>query len=364
MRILYMTETDSPHDQRFLTALAATSHQIYALRQYPAQPITPAGVREIEWSGALPNWFDWRGWQRGITQLQGLLDKIQPDLVHAGPVQGPAFLTVQAGFHPLVTMSWGSDLLMKAKRSPWMRRVTRDTLADTDILLADCQTVADEAIHYGMHPGQIVQFPWGVDLSHFSPSKSQGAGRTLRDSLGWEEQFVILCNRSWSPLYGVDVLARAFADAVKDNPNLRLLLVGGGPQSEKIRGVLEPVSAYINLPGWLDRGSLPGAYGAADLFVSPSHCDGSSVSLLEALACGTPALVSDIPSNREWITPGETGDHFQDGNSASLCEKLLAMADDPDLEGYGRCARNLAERRANWKENFKKLLGAYDMASG
>ncbi len=359
-----MTEADSPHDQRFLSALAGTSHQIHALRQFDTQPKTPAGVREVEWPGALPDWSDWRGWQLGISQLQKLLDKIQPDLIHAGPVQGPAFLAVQAGFHPLVTMLWGWDLLKKAKRSPLMRCVTQNTLTGTDVLLADCQTVADEAIRYGVQPSQIVQFPWGVDLTHFSPATSREAGRALRASLGWEENFVILCNRSWSTSYGVDVLARAFVDAVNDNADLRLLLVGKGPQSLEICRILEPVSDYVNLPGWLDRDSLPGAYGAADLFVSPSHCDGSSISLLEALACGVPALVSDIPSNREWVTPGETGDHFQDGDPISLHEKLLAMAVDPHLKRYGKQARSLAERRANWKENFKKLLGAYEMASG
>ena len=114
--------------------------------------------------------------------------------------------------------------------------------------------------------------------------------------------------------------------------------------------------------GQVDPAVLPAIYCAADLFVSPSHSDGSSVSLLEAMACGRPVLVSDIPSNKEWVAPGETGDLFIDGDPQSLSDKILALASDPDLEDYGCRARALAERRANWDENFQKLLMAYQMA--
>jgi len=118
MRVLYFTERDSPHDQRFLTALAGSPYQVFALRQRLCIPDTPSGITEVHWPGQQPEWSNWAGWQHGKAQLQTILDDVQPDLVHAGPVQGPAFLTALAEFHPLVTMSWGSDLLLRAKRSP------------------------------------------------------------------------------------------------------------------------------------------------------------------------------------------------------------------------------------------------------
>jgi glycosyltransferase involved in cell wall biosynthesis len=63
----------------------------------------------------------------------------------------------------------------------------------------------------------------------------------------------------------------------------------------------------------------------ADLYISPSHVDGSSVSLMEALACGLPALVSDIPANQEWVSEGVNGWLFPDGNADILAEKILAV---------------------------------------
>jgi len=362
MRVLYFTEKDSPHDQRFLRALAGSPHQVFALRQMACKPDTPDGIFEVQWPGIRPDWSDWQGWQQGKKQFIELLAEINPDVVHAGPIQGPALVAALSGFHPLVSMSWGSDLLLKATRSPWKREATQCTLAHSDILIADCQTVADAAAGLGFPVNRIVQFPWGVDLDLFSPESGVQAGKKIRQSIGWENEFVIFCNRAWSSLYGVDVLAHAFVRAFQENDNLRLLLVGDGPQAGEIHRILSPVKEVVRFPGWIEPSSLPDFYHASDLFVSPSHSDGTSISLLEAMACGKPVLVSDIPSNREWVTPKYTGNLFADGSVSELKEKLLSMASEPRLEEYGRQARQLAEKCANWQENFAKLLTAYQMA--
>jgi L-malate glycosyltransferase len=362
MRLVYFTAGDSPHDRRFLRALAGTGHQIFALRQADSRPRTTPGTDEIAWPEGRPDWSGWDGWQAGVRQLQGILAALQPDLVHAGPVQGPAFLTALSGFRPLVTMSWGSDLLRLADRSPWMRFATACALDHSDVFVGDCRTVARRAAGFGFPEDRMVLFPWGVDLAHFSPEAGRDAGRLWRERLGWTDRFVILCNRTWAPLYGVDLLARAFRSACRENADLRLLLAGDGPQADAIRGILSPVADRVHYPGRVSRGELPGLYCAGDLFVSPSHSDGSSVSLLEALACGRPVLVSDIPSNREWVIPGEVGHLFRDGEVDSLELNLLIMAAKPDLSGYSRRARDIAEIRADWEKNINKLLAAYHLA--
>jgi glycosyltransferase involved in cell wall biosynthesis len=362
MRVLYFTAQDSPHDQRFLTALAGTSHQVFSLRMNACAPDTPAGISELNWEDGQPDWTCWTGWQAGIRQLRSILADLKPDVVHAGPIQGPGLAAALAEFQPLVSMSWGFDLLRAAHRSPWMRKATQCALDRSTVMVADCQTVADQAAGYGFPTERMVLFPWGVNLNHFSPRQAAETGQQLKRSLGWEGHFVLFCNRSWSVPYGVDDLAQAFVITHQHRPDMRLLLAGDGPHSERIRQILDPVRDAVHYPGWVAHEDLPAYYGAGDLFVSPSHCDGSSVSLLEALACGRPVLVSDIPSNQEWVRPGDVGDLFADGNVTSFAEQLLALAAEPDLDAYGRRARLLAEQRADWTQNFQKLLSAYQLA--
>ena len=367
MRVLYFTRDYTPHDQRFLTALAGTPHRIYYLRlersprQLEDRPLPPE-VEQVHWLGGQEP-FQWKALPSLWYDLHKVLARVKPDVLHAGPIQSTAFLAALSGFQPLVSMSWGSDMLVEADRTGWMNWVTRYTLNQTRVLVGDCQAVREKAESLGFPGERVVLFPWGVDLEHFQP----GPAVELRNRLGWEDAFILLSLRSWEPIYGVDLLVRAFARAAQQIPELRLLLLGGGSQAGKLRQELEQhgnLDERVYFGGHITQDDLPHFYQAADLYLSASHSDGSSVSLMEALACGLPALVSDIPGNKEWITPDVQGWLFPDGNEDALVEGILqAYRQRNRLAEIGKAARRLAEQRANWTENFKVLLKAYDLAT-
>jgi glycosyltransferase involved in cell wall biosynthesis len=116
----------------------------------------------------------------------------------------------------------------------------------------------------------------------------------------------------------------------------------------------------VTFAGQVPQADLPRFYHMADLYLSPAHVDGSSVSLLEALACGLPCLVSDIPTNREWVTENVNGWLFPDGDADALAARILRLLDDRQaLDRAGQAARRTAEERANWKNGFQKLLEIY-----
>lgn len=365
MKLLYFSRDYTPHDHRFLSALAQTPHTIYYLRlerqsrQLEDRPLPPQ-VEQVVWQGGRQP-VGWRDYPRLLADLRRVIRRLQPDVIHAGPIQSAAFLAALSGFHPLVSMSWGSDLLLDADRSAWMRWVTRFTLRRTTVLAADCRTVLEKAAQFGFPPQRVVLFPWGVDLARFQPGRADA----FRARRGWQDAFVVLSLRTWEPLYGVDVVARGFARAARQNPRLRLLLLGGGSQAGLIRSIFEQegVQEQVFFGGQVNGDDLPQYYQAADLYVSASHSDGSSVSLMEALASGLPVLVSDIPSNREWITPGREGWLFADGDDRALSEGILRAAGQPEgLKEMRLAARRLAEERANWQVNFQRLLDAYQLA--
>ena len=147
---------------------------------------------------------------------------------------------------------------------------------------------------------RIVTFPWGIDLDHFirlPPSDSP----QIRVS----RPFVILSTRGWEPIYGVDIIAHAFVIAAQQCPELQLVMLGNGSLAAVLRRIFRQgnVEEQVVFPGQVKYADLPRYYQMADLYVSASHSDGSSISLLEAMACGKPVLVSDIPGNREWVSP-------------------------------------------------------------
>jgi glycosyltransferase involved in cell wall biosynthesis len=406
MRILYFSRDYTPHDHRFLSALAGTGHQLFYLRlerqgHQAEERALPPEVEILQWSGGNGQ-ATLKDGPRLLLELKALIRRVQPDLIQAGPLQRAAFLVALAGFRPLVSMSWGYDLLIDARRNAWWERATRYTLQRSAALVGDCHTIRQLAVSYGMPAERIVTFPWGIDLGHFTPSVEAGTltvavagiddpGRPAvariphpGDSSGDGEQtsdarpFTLLSTRGWEPIYGVDIIARAFVQAARERPELRLLMLGNGSQASLLRRTLMPAIGNndvsrsseapdrVLFPGQIGYADLPRLYRSADLYVSASHSDGTSISLLEAMACGCPVLVSDIPGNREWVQ--ESGSQangwlFPDGDAGALAHGILrAVEERQRLPEMGRAARRLAEQRADWRVNFPRLFEAYDIA--
>ncbi|HEY59562.1 MAG TPA: glycosyltransferase family 4 protein [Anaerolineae bacterium] len=320
----------------------------------------PANVTIVDWTGGRKK-VGWWNYPRLLKSFKDVVKKTKPDLIHAGPIQRTALLPALAEYHPLVTMSWGFDLLQDAERNFFYRWLTRFVLDRTDVFVADCLTLQRKAQSFGFPPQRSVIFPWGVDLKLFNPH-DRGF---MRRQVGYEKDLLILHTRSWERRYGVDVALRGFTLALKHEPNLRLFMLGGGLKERWVKAFVEKqgLESRVHFCGFKPNNKLTQYYQAADIFLSASHIDGSSVALMEALACGCPALVSDISSNKEWITHGKQGWLFQDGDAEDLAVKIIEISKRQKvLKEYGKRARKTAEQKADWSENFQQLEYAYELA--
>jgi len=432
MRLIHFSRDYTTHDHRFLAKMVTTGHEIFYLRlenaghPYEDRPVPP-GVTLIPWAGGQTPVT--RGdAPRLFSSLKQVIRHICPDIIQAGPVQRAAFLTALAGFKNLITMSWGYDLLMDVHNGKSWQWATRYTLQRSAAFVGDCNTIRNIAIEHGMNPDKIVTFPWGANIQKFTPLPAQRHSDTaserqsesanqpttepanqqsplsnqqspithyqspLRLRKGWgEDTFVLLSTRNWTPLYGVEDLARAFVNTARQRPELRLFMLGGGPLSGKIKSLIQNAGLIdrVHFPGQVNQNDLPDYYRAADLYVSTSHSDGTSISLLEALASGTPVLLTDIPGNKEWVLPpspqpspsreresaplslsgrgvGGEGERvgwlFRDGDPADLERAILHAVEHRDqLPALSRAARQLAEERGDWDKNFPHLLEAWEM---
>jgi glycosyltransferase involved in cell wall biosynthesis len=357
MKILYFSLGYSTHDYRFLKAISDGGHDVHFVqlegnqRQVESRSV-PENVNQVIWKGGREP-FTWSKLPALVVDFKRLLRDLKPDLVHAGPIQTCAFIAVLAGARPILTMSWGFDLMDDVHKGWMWEFATKYTLKRSTFFTSDANVTRDKAVGYGMNPEKTIVFPWGVDLEHFSMRNAEGRNG---------EGFVLFCNRSWETRYGVDVLARAFVKAAQQRDDVRLILLGGGSQGTKLRKIFQSggVEECVTFGGQISQTELPRWYHMADLYVSPSHVDGSSVSLMEALACGLPCLVSDIPANQEWVFENKNGWLFRDGDADHLAEKILAaMSQRENLLGVGRASRSEAEKRADWKKNAAALMEVY-----
>src|SRR5690349_3855202 len=117
MRVLYFSRSYTTHDRRFLVELAKSSHEVWYLRLeddavcYETRPV-PDKIQVLQALASGKRADTPEAWIRLIPDVQSVICRVKPDLVHAGPVPSCGFLTALAGFRPLLAMSWGSDILV------------------------------------------------------------------------------------------------------------------------------------------------------------------------------------------------------------------------------------------------------------
>jgi glycosyltransferase involved in cell wall biosynthesis len=365
MRVLYFSDNGSDHNRRFVEKITSFGHELFFLDitgQQPRFPMPPRAVR-ITAHQTFPREAPPNVVRAFLPELQSLISDLRLDLVHAGPMQSCGYLAALAGFHPLIVMSWGSDLLLHAERDATWRAAIELALRGADGFACDCEAVRSAGLRYASFPPtHIAMFPWGLEPGIFS-----ALGDKVPDWTPTHGTTTILCTRSWEPLYDIEVLLEAFAMAYEMNKKLRLLLLGDGSQRDLIHKFIaeRDLAGIVCTRQETHSSFMPRWFRAADVYVSCARSDGTSISLLEAMATGLPVVVSDIPSNREWVTPDENGWLASVGSAQDFAEKLLRAASlDPEQAKTLRANNNqVIALRANWDQNFPALMNLYEVVA-
>jgi L-malate glycosyltransferase len=374
VRILYLTDNNSVHNRRLLEKLIFAGHEVWSwnltateaskdelpdtvlpntLHSVTSPKKVKRGAAPAEFAGLLP-------------QFRSVLEQLQPALVHAGPIQSGGYLAALADFHPTLVMSWGSDLLVDAERNSEWKQATELALQNADAFFCDCDTVRTKANTLRLfRDSQVTQFPWGIKHGVFSPVGPVPPRNKFIPRAGTT---TFIYTRSYEPLYGTDILLDGFRRARSANQALRLLLLGNGSQSESLRGYVQThdLGEAVFLIGSQPEADLPMWFRAADAYISCAKSDGTSISLLEAMATGLPVVVTDIPSNREWITEPENGWLAMAESAEAVADKILQVANLTRHERKTISERNqrVVAERADWDKNFPRLLEMYERLVG
>ena len=154
----------------------------------------------------------------------------------------------------------------------------------------------------------IEVIPAGVDLELFQPMDRIDSKREL----GLSEEHVVLYVGRIEPLKGIDILLQSIA-LLEGGSNTRLMIVGGSldgdEELERMREMAEELGLRdrVTFTGSVSQAELPIYYGAADVFVLPSHYESFGLVALEAMACGTPVVASRVGGLKTFINHGECG---------------------------------------------------------
>lgn len=352
MKILYVKDRYGVHDRRFLQAIIAQGHCPIAVQlNNHANPGVDLGVPV-----------------RCVSDdtLLTLIKCEQVDVVHAGPIPFASSLVDFLPVHlPMVVVSWGSDVLLDCALDADLKAKALIALKRANVVLVDCRAVGQTIASWLPElSASVISFPWGLDLPRFK-NLPESASCAMRKSLGWQNNDVFVSTRSWEANYGIQSLIEAFALVVRAAPKARLLLVGDGSLRPEIMGMISSLGLvdFIYAPGRVDEHELPIMYGAADVYISSSFCDGSSISLLEAMANGKPVVAHQEFGNLDWVFPDKNG-WLTDCRDPVVFASTILLALDTrgHWQSMGQLGRQLVFDKADWGRNSLHLSRAYEQA--
>ena len=240
-------------------------------------------------------------------------------------------------------------------------------IAEADRIIAECpQEKEDLCNFYQADPAKITIIPGGFDTNQFSPIGKELA----RVALGIDpEQRVILQLGRMVKRKGVDTVIRGFAQFVNSledkSPPAQLLIVGGEsdlpdplcPEIGRLQDIAhsEGISTQVTFVGRRGRDVLKWYYSAADVFVTTPWYEPFGITPVEAMACGTPVIGSNVGGIKFTVQDGETGYLVPPHDPDAIANRLTYMYQHPEVRSN---LRNQAIMRANEHFTWKKVTSA------
>ncbi len=358
MKILYITNPDSANTKVWINWFANRGHQVCLISDTYSQ---------INWPGMeiydLPKKFNiriiryflWEIWIRDI------LKEWQPDILHAHRVSSAGWLGSFSGFHPFVVTPWGSDLFLQPERSYIARKLANIVLKNADLITLNSISLHQKAIQFGADPNRCQFVSWGVDLNLFYPSKES----TLREELGLGNAPIILSPRAVKPIYNLDVIIESIPIILNIFPDA-IYLIQSYNIDEIYKNKLEKRINELGINSSLRWVPFQSSVRYADYFrisnavISIPSSNSMPITVLEALACGAPVIVTDLPSMREIIVDQVNGKIVPTRNIQALANATIDLLKNPQMQAsFSKYNTQWVQENANRDIEMKKMESLY-----
>jgi D-inositol-3-phosphate glycosyltransferase len=245
-------------------------------------------------------------------------------------------------------------------------------LAGSDCIVISTPAEEEQLLHYyNNHPACIQTIPPGVDTSRFYPIPMDEA----RQYIGLTDQHcMLLFVGRIEPLKGLDTLLRAIArmthEGVMQECPHYLTVIGGEPDavSEKMDSEMARIlklavdlgiADLVIFRGKQAQDTLPYYYSAAQVVIVPSHYESFGLVALEAMACGTPVVASQVGGLAYLIQNGVTGYSIPDGDASGLATCLTTLIQDESLRCRIGENAHLAAQNYEWGKISEKIIHLY-----
>jgi len=287
------------------------------------------------------------------------------DLYHAMAFVGPMLPYPPPTIVTIYDLSFihYPQVLSSARRA-YLSAFTRHTVQRAERVIAISHSTAQDVIDvFGVPPAKVDVAPCGTDFDRFRPLPPEQVG-AFRVAKGLPEHFWLFLG-TLEPRKNLPTLLKAYAQLP---PDTRPPLVLGGGRGWGYRPIFEAIAAHqltdeVLLPGFIPADELPLWYNSADVFVYPSVYEGFGIPPLEAMACGTPVIVSDASSLPE-VVAGSDGLRVPPLDIGAWVAALQMALDDTSWRERAAQTGRQAARRYTWDDTAQQTWASYQKVVG
>lgn len=351
MRIAYLSIGGHIHTERWLRYFVERGHEIHLMTVQP-HPIEGVEVHDIRTGIPIKPLH----YAVALGKVKRLLAEIRPDLFHTHFLTGYGYWGAFSGFHPFILTVWGDDVYLTPHASFLKGRLARFALSRADLVTGDSQDILEHAVSMGAQRDACHVVQWGVDLRSFRPDARSDA----RDRLGIPPDApVAISIRSFTqPYYNIDVIIDVVPRVLAQRPETRFIFAGNEGDDTRFRTMADSlgVADRAYFVGRIPHEDLPSYLVASDVFISVPSVDATAVSLLEAMACATPVVVTNLASALEWVADGENGLVVAPRDANALETAIIALIDSPrDRKRMGEKSVEIVRARADHEVHMARM---------
>ena len=292
-----------------------------------------------------------------LRRLKRAILDLQPDVVHPWLFAANAYVRLALGRHPAIPIIV-SERCVDTWKSRWQLWLDRFLIPRTARLVGNSTPVVEYYRAQGFPADRSLAIPNGMPVPpSLSPEERTQARTAALSGLGLDPSaFVVGYVGRLAPQKRVDDLIWAFELLRIIQPQTALLIVGEGPERTRLEKFCVQIKLMDQVRFLGHRADAASWLPLLDAFWLASDFEGQSNSLMEAMACGLPCVVSDIAPNRELITDNETGFVVPMGDRAAFTKATQRLMLEPEL-----AARLGAAARAKIETEFSvsKMVERY-----
>ena len=338
MALFFVTDRSDAHFARFDALFAAVTED------YERVHITGGadGEPRATVSGSVCE-----SWDEIIRALSG-----PHTVVVSGPLDTVSGHLTKGDFRH-IGISFATDVMVSAAQSAEELTLLRNLVPHLNTVVTDNYATENALVALGAKKENILRIPWGPDAVR--------SGKSLaRAHCGWpEDKRVVLYPRSLEPHYDPLVFIAALEQLVSKFPDTLAILVETGSLIQVVKQSLEKkgLAENVHFEPPRDPDTFRSMIALADAVVVTPRTDGTSVTVMDAMALGVPVVSSLTSGSAEWVMEGITGWTFPVGDADALADAIeRALTSDPALKAeiVGQ-AKRLVEEKAGWDVSSQRL---------